>query len=53
MLSSIFIISDENMAVLKQIAPVTDYGEANVMPVYGGKLSLTGMLKMILNSRKK
>lgn len=33
-----FSISAEDMETLKSIAPVTDYGEGNRFPVFGGKL---------------
>ena len=36
-----FVISDEDMEYLKNIEPITDYGDANVFPVYsGGKLEI-------------
>ena len=36
-----FVISDEDMEHLKNIEPITDYGGANVFPVYsGGKLEI-------------
>jgi diketogulonate reductase-like aldo/keto reductase len=31
-----FIISDEDMELLKNVEPITDYGDANMMPVFGG-----------------
>lgn len=34
-----FVISDEDMNVLKNLPQIEDYGEARVMPVFGGKLS--------------
>ncbi len=33
-----FVISDEDMAFLKNIAQIEDYGQASMFPVYGGKL---------------
>ncbi|HJK89128.1 MAG TPA: aldo/keto reductase [Polyangiaceae bacterium LLY-WYZ-15_(1-7)] len=33
-----FTISDEDMEALKGLPEIDDYGEANVFPVYGGKL---------------
>lgn len=33
-----FEISEEDMNFLKNIEPIKDYGEASVMPVFGGKL---------------
>ncbi len=45
-----FVISDEDMAVLTNIEPITDYGSASAMPVYGGKLTVGSTLKMIFAS---
>lgn len=33
-----FVISEEDMAFLKNMKPIEDYGEASMFPVYGGKL---------------
>lgn len=33
-----FLIEEEHMEALRHVAPVTDYGQANAFPVYGGKL---------------
>lgn len=33
-----FAISDDDMQTLVAIAPITDYGDANVFPVFGGRL---------------
>ncbi|WES64404.1 aldo/keto reductase [Microbacter sp. GSS18] len=44
-----FVISDEDMATLQNIEPITDYGSASAMPVYGGKLTVGSMLKMIFS----
>ncbi|MDN4476437.1 aldo/keto reductase [Demequina sp. SYSU T00192] len=46
-----FEIGAEDMEALRNVAPVTDYGSANMMPVYGGKLNLGTMLKMVVGSR--
>lgn len=46
-----FTISAEDMAALRAVQPVTDYGSANMMPVYGGKMTLGNMLKMVFSSR--
>lgn len=32
------MISGEDMAFLKNIAQIEDYGQASMFPVYGGKL---------------
>lgn len=42
-----FTISDEDMAVLRNVQPVTDYGSANAMPVYGGTLTIGSIVKMM------
>lgn len=33
-----FIISDEDMEILKKVEPIKDYGEHSFFPVFGGKL---------------
>ncbi|HMQ59051.1 MAG TPA: aldo/keto reductase [Flavilitoribacter sp.] len=33
-----FVISDEDMAFLKNVEPIKDYGDASMFPVYGGQL---------------
>jgi len=42
-----FVISDEDMELLKNVPQIEDYGSASMMPVYGGKLNLKSMLSMI------
>jgi hypothetical protein len=32
-----FVISDEDMEILKQVKPL-DYGDVSVFPVFGGKM---------------
>ncbi|MFW9850464.1 MAG: aldo/keto reductase [Candidatus Thorarchaeota archaeon] len=34
-----FVISDEDMEILKNVEKIKDYGKASMMPVFGGKLS--------------
>jgi hypothetical protein len=34
-----FVISGEDMGMLKNLPRIEDYGEASVMPVFGGKLA--------------
>lgn len=46
-----FEISKEDMEFLKNIAQIKDYGNASMMPVFGGKLNVTTMFKMILGSK--
>ena len=47
-----FTIAEEDMKSLLNIEPIKDYGSANAMPVYGGKMNLKSMISMIFNSRK-
>ena len=47
-----FDISDEDMEVLKNVERIKDYGDAGVMPVFGGKLSLKTVAKMIRGSKR-
>ncbi len=47
-----FIISDEDMETLKSVEKIKDYGDASLMPVYGGKLNFKAILSMIFSSRK-
>ena len=42
-----FVISEADMDVLKNVEQIKDYGNASMMPVYGGKLNLKSMLSMI------
>lgn len=48
-----FVISEKDMESLKNIEQIKDYGNASMMPVYGGKLNLKSMLKMIFGSNRK
>lgn len=47
-----FVISDADMAMLRNVKEITDYGDASIMPVYGGKLNLKSMFKMIMQTIK-
>lgn len=47
-----FVISEADMQTLKNVKEITDYGDASMMPVYGGKLNLKGMFKMIVQTIK-
>ena len=47
-----FVISEEDMEILRNIEKIRDYGKAGMMPVYGGKLNLKSILSMIFNSGK-
>ena len=45
-----FEISAEDMTTLKNVPRIEDYGSASMMPVYGGKLNLASVFKMIWNT---
>lgn len=45
-----FEISAEDMELLTKTEKIKDYGKASMMPVYGGKLNLKTLIKMIFNS---
>ena len=45
-----FVISEADMDLLKNVPQIEDYGDASMMPVYGGQLNLSSMLKMIFRS---
>ncbi len=47
-----FMISDEDMETLKNIERIKDYGNASMMPVFGGKINLGSMLKSVIGSRR-
>ena len=48
-----FVISDVDMDVLKNIEKIKDYGNASMMPVYGGQLNLKSMLSAVIHSRRR
>ena len=41
-----FVISDADMDLLKNVPEIEDYGDASMMPVYGGELNLKSALSM-------
>ena len=45
-----FVISEADMDLLKNVEQIKDYGDASMMPVYGGKLNLKSMFSMIFRS---
>jgi len=45
-----FVISEADMDLLKNVEQIKDYGDASMMPIYGGKLNLKSMFSMILRS---
>ena len=46
-----FEINAEDMGFLKNVEQIKDYGNASVMPVYGGKLNLKSVISMIRSNR--
>ncbi len=47
-----FTISDEDMEFLKNVDRIKDYGDASMMPVFGGKMNLGSVVKTIIGSRR-
>lgn len=47
-----FIISDNDMEKLKNVEELTDYGDASLMPVFGGKFSFNSLFKTIVKTVK-
>jgi len=47
-----FVISEEDMEALKNVGPITDYGEANMMPVFGGQLNLKTTVLAAISSMR-
>ena len=45
-----FEISAEDMAALDSIEPITDYGDDGAMPVFGGRLTLGSMARIVYQS---
>ncbi len=45
-----FVISEADMEVLKNVEQIKDYGNASMMPVFGGKLNLLSVISMIFSS---
>lgn len=45
-----FNISEEDMATLKNLPQIEDYGDASMMPVYGGEMNLKSMAKMAVSA---
>lgn len=48
-----FVITDEDMRMLKHIEKIQDYGDASIMPVFGGKMNLSTIFKMMIQSFKR
>lgn len=47
-----FVISEEDMEFLKNVEQIKDYGKANMMPVFGGKLNLKTVVSSVFGSKK-
>lgn len=47
-----FLISEEDMNYLKNVEHIKNYGSASVMPVFGGELKLTSIIKNVIGSRR-
>jgi diketogulonate reductase-like aldo/keto reductase len=45
-----FVISNEDMEILKNVDHIKDYGDASIMPVFGGKLNLKSMVGAVVKS---
>jgi len=48
-----FVINEDDIEILKNIEKIKDYGDASMMPVFGGKLSIKTMAKAVIGSRFK
>jgi diketogulonate reductase-like aldo/keto reductase len=48
-----FVISNADMDTLINVDKIKDYGNASMMPVYGGQLNLKSMLSMVIHSRRR
>lgn len=47
-----FVISDEDMEFLKNVERIKDYGDASMMPVFGGKLNLKSVIKAAIGPKR-
>lgn len=45
-----FEISGEDMVLLQNVEQIKDYGDASIMPVFGGKMSLKSIFTMIMRT---
>jgi diketogulonate reductase-like aldo/keto reductase len=48
-----FIITEEDMEILKNMEKIKDYGDASMMPVFGGRMNMKSIIKMIFSSNRK
>ncbi len=47
-----FVITEEDMELLMNIEQIKNYGNASMMPVYGGQLNLKSVLSMIIPGKR-
>jgi len=47
-----FVISEEDMETLKNVKQIKDYGDASIMPVFGGKISVKSVVRSIKGSKR-
>lgn len=47
-----FVISEDDMDYLKNVEHIKDYGNARIMPVFGGELKLTSIIKNVIRSKR-
>ena len=48
-----FVTSEEDMDYLKNVERIKNYGNASIMPVFGGELKVTSVVKNLLGSKRK
>lgn len=48
-----FVISDQDMELLRNVEQIKDYGDASMMPVYGGQMNLRTMVSMVARSVRR
>jgi len=48
-----FVISEADMELLRNVETIKDYGEAAIMPVYGGQMNLRSMVSMALHAIRR
>ena len=48
-----FEISEEDMDYLKNVKQIKNYGSASIMPVFGGELKVTSIVKNLLGAKRK
>jgi hypothetical protein len=48
-----FVISEDDMTYLKNVEHIKDYGSARIMPVFGGELKFTSIIKNLIGPKRK